>query len=98
MGNHDLLFGSSLIGGKGKSEHPNCYRTTNQHQMKRALLLCATISAALVLGGCANQTTTSRTTGATEHGVFEPTAPGAGSGGGAGGGGGIGHVPVSKQP
>src|SRR4029434_6927864 len=82
MGNQDLLFGSSLIGGKWKTEYTNRYRTTNQHQMKRALLLCATISAALVLGGCADQTTTSRTTGATEHGVYEPTLTGAGGGGG----------------
>jgi hypothetical protein len=94
MWNHSLLFGSSLIGGKWKSEHPDRYRTTNQHQMKRALLLCATISAALVLGGCANQTTTSRTTGATEHGVYEPTL----TGGTGGGGGSHGPVPVSKQP
>ena len=65
-----------------------------QHQMKRALLLCATISAALVLGGCANQTTTSRTTGSLEHGVYEPTL----TGGTGGGGGSHGPVPVSKQP
>ena len=62
--------------------------------MKTALFLCILIGAVLVLGGCAEQTTTSRTTGSLEHGVYEPTL----TGGTGGGGGSHGPIPVSKQP
>ena len=64
------------------------------NEMKKAFLLCAAISAALILGGCANQNSS-----ATGSGLAQQGAVNSGTGGGGGGLGGVpGRNPIRTLP
>ena len=84
-GDHGLLFSRFMIGGKWKASIQLAARQRTNNKMKRAFFLCAAISAAIILVGCANQNssaTTSRTSGFGEQGAV---SSGTGSGGGLSG-------------
>jgi hypothetical protein len=84
MGITSCFFPVALIGDKWKASIQLAAQQRISNKMKRALLLCATISAAIILVGCANKNssaTASGTTGFAEQGV-----PGTGGGGGGLGG------------
>jgi len=83
MGITSCFFPVALIGDKRKASIQLAARKRTSNKMKRALLLCATISAAVILGSCANQNSSATASGTS--GLAEQGAMVGGTGGGGGG-------------
>jgi hypothetical protein len=83
MGITSCFFTVALIGDKRKTSIQLAAWQRISNKMKRALLLCATISAAVILGSCANQKSSATASGTS--GLAQQGATVSGTGGGGGG-------------
>ena len=79
-GNHGLILGQFVDRRQGESEHSARCQITTKNNMKTAFLLCTAISAALILGGCANQDSAAQTNASSSSRAQYSSVPSAGRG------------------
>ena len=73
---------SLLIGGRERASIPPAARQQPKNKMKTAFLLCTAISAALILGSCANQDSAAQTNASSSSSAqYSSMVPGSGAGG-----------------